>query len=189
MQDAVTFVISTLFDLYVVTFFLRLALQWTRADFRNPLAQFLLRVTNPVVLPLRRFIPAIAGLDTATILGMLAVQSLATALLVPLACLGGAEPGQVMTLALLRLAHLILRTYSMLLLVYVIMSWVGPGTYNAAAKILASIAEPVLEPFRRLIPAIGGLDISPVFALLALEFVNRLLPSGSTVAGLMCPGF
>lgn len=189
MQDAFIFVVSTLVDLYVVTFFLRLVLQWVRADFRNPLAQFLLRVTNPLVLPLRRFIPSIAGLDTSTIVAMLAVQSLATALLVPLACLGGAEPGQVLMLALLRLAHLLLRTYSMLMLVYVVMSWVASGSYNPAAKILADIVEPVLSPFRRLIPSIGGLDISPIFALLAIEFVNRALPSGSAVAGLMCPGF
>jgi YggT family protein len=189
MQDALTFVISTLVDMYVITFFIRLVLQWVRADFRNPLAQFILRVTNPLVLPLRRVIPSIAGLDTATVIGMLAVQTLATALLVPLACLGGAEPMQVMALALLRLSHLILRTYSLLMLVYVVMSWVGSGTYNPAAKVLGAIVEPVLEPFRRLIPPIGGLDISPVFALLALEFVNRLLPSGAAVAGLMCPGF
>jgi YggT family protein len=189
MRDALVFVISTLVDLYVVTFFLRLMLQWVRADFRNPLAQFVLKVTNPVVLPLRRVIPAIAGLDTATLLGMFAIQSIATALLVPLACLGGAEPGQVLMLALLRLAHLVLRTYSMLMLVYVIMSWVASGSYNPAARILADIVEPVLAPFRRLIPNIGGLDISPVFALLAIEFVNRSLPSGSAVAGLMCPGF
>jgi YggT family protein len=189
MQDAFIFVVSTLVDLYVVTFFLRLVLQWVRTDFRNPLAQFVLKVTNPVVLPLRRFIPSIAGLDTATVVGMLAVQSLATALLVPLACLGGAEPGQVMMLALLRLAHLVLRTYSMLTLIYVIMSWVAAGSYNPAARVLGDIVEPVLGPFRRLIPAIGGLDISPIFALLAIEFVHRALPSGSAVAGLMCPGF
>lgn len=188
MQDALAFVISTLVDLYVITFFLRLVLQWVRADFRNPLAQFILRVTNPVVLPLRRFIPAIGGLDTATVLAMLAVQSLATALLVPLACLGGAEPGQVLALALLRLGHLILRTYALLMLVYVVMSWVGSGGYNPVARMLASIVEPVLEPFRRLVPTIGGLDISPVFALIAIEFLNRLLPSGTIVAGLMCPG-
>jgi YggT family protein len=189
MQDAFAFVVSTLVDLYVITFFLRLVLQWVRADFRNPLAQFIVRVTNPVVLPLRRVIPAIGGLDTATILGMLAVQSLATAILVPLACLGGAEPGQVLSLALLRLAHLILRTYSLLMLVYVVMSWIGSGTYNPAARILADIVEPVLAPFRRLIPTIGGLDISPVFAFIAIEFLNRALPSGAAFAGLMCPGF
>jgi YggT family protein len=189
MQDAFIFVISTLVDLYIVTFFLRLVLQWVRGDFRNPLAQFILRVTNPLVLPLRRTIPAVAGLDTATVVALLALQLAATGLLVQLACIGAADFGQIVMLALLRLAHLILRTYALLILVYVVMSWVGQGAYNPVMSLLGAVAEPVLAPFRRLIPPIGGLDLSPLFALLAVEFVNRLLPSGAALAGLMCPAF
>lgn len=189
MQDAFTFVISTLFDMYTVAMVLRLALQWVRADFRNPLAQFILKATNPLILPTRRVVPAIGGLDTATLLVVLAVAALGTVLLVQIACVGSVNAGQIAVLTLLRLVHLVLRTWSLLILAYVILSWVGSGSYNPAANLLAVLVEPLLAPLRRLIPTIGGLDISPVFALLALEFLNRLLPSGFQAAGLMCLPF
>jgi YggT family protein len=186
MQDAFTYVISTVVDLYITAIFLRLVLQWSRADFRNPMAQFVLRVTNPIVLPLRRIVPAIGSLDTATVVALLAVSLLATGILVKIACVGSADAGQMLALTFLRLIHLLLRTYSLLILVYVILSWVGSGGYNPVAAMLASAVEPVLRPLQRVIPPIGGLDLSPVVALIAIEFFNRLIPSGPLAAGLMC---
>jgi YggT family protein len=187
MQSALAFLVSALLDLYVISFFLRLVMAWVRADFRNPLAQFIIKITNPLVIPARRFIPALAGLDTATLVVMLAVQTLATAIVVQLACVGGGDLAQIAIFGLVRLAHLVLRTFSLLMLVYVITSWVsGGGGYNPAIALLAAIVEPLLTPFRRFIPTIGGLDLSPVFALLAIEFVNRLIPAGPAFAGLIC---
>ena len=189
MQDAFTFILGALFDLYVMTFFLRLALAWARTDFRNPLAQFLVKVTNPLVLPARRFIPAVGGLDTATLVVLLVLQSLATGALAQFACIGGAEVGQVVVLGLVRLVHLVLRTYSLLMLVYVISSWVAQGGYNPALAMLGSLVEPVLAPFRRFIPPIAGLDLSPLFALLLIEFINRAVPAGPALVGLACAPF
>ena len=91
MQDALTYLLSTLLDLYLAALGLRLALQWVRADFRNPLAQFILRVTNPLVLPLRRVVPALRRLDTATVLVLLVVAVLGTAALAEVACVGRAD--------------------------------------------------------------------------------------------------
>jgi YggT family protein len=189
MQDALTFITAAILDLYVVTFFLRLVLGWVRADFRNPLAQFIVKITNPLVLPARRFIPPVGGIDMATLVVLLIVQSLATALLVQLACVGSPEVGQIVVFGLLRLTHLVLRTYSLLLLVYVISSWVASGGYNPALALLASLVEPVLAPFRRIIPLIGGLDLSPIAVLLLIEFLHRLIPSGPMNVGLMCVPF
>lgn len=189
MQDGVTFILSALLNLYVMTFFLRLALAWVRTDFRNPLAQFVLKITNPLVIPARRFIPPAGGLDLATLAVLLVLQTLATAVLVKIACVGTAEIGQVVVLGLMRLVDLVLSTWSLLLLIYVISSWVTPGGYNPAVAILASLVEPVLAPFRRIIPPIAGFDLSPVFALLLIGFLTRVIPGGAQVAGLGCPPF
>ncbi len=189
MQDAFTFIIAQVFDLYVITFFLRLALAWARADFRNPLAQFIVKVTNPLVIPARRFIPALGGFDLATPVVLVVLQSLATGILVQFACIGGNEVGPIVVLGLLRLMHLVLQTYTLLMLVYVISSWISQGGYNPAIAVVAAIVEPVLSPFRRVIPSIGGLDLSPIAGLLAIQFLNRLIPSGLQMTGLVCVPF
>jgi YggT family protein len=186
MQNALTFIFRTLLDLYIITFVLRFVLQWIRADVRNPLTQFILRVTNPLVIPVRRIVPPISGIDTATVLVILLLETLATAVLIQLACVGGTDPGQVVLIAILRLIHLLLRIYLVVILAYVVLSWISPGTYNPAANLLAAIAEPVLQPIRRLIPPIAGLDLSPLFAIIGIQAVTMLLPAGRAMAGLIC---
>jgi YggT family protein len=186
MQNALTFIFRTLLDLYIITFVLRFVLQWIRADVRNPLTQFILRVTNPLVIPVRRVVPPISGIDTATVLVVLLLEILATAVLIQLACVGSTDPGQVILIATLRLIHLLLRIYLVVILVYVVLSWISPGTYNPAANLLAAIAEPVLQPIRRLIPPIAGLDLSPLFAIIGIQAVTMLLPAGRAMAGLIC---
>lgn len=189
MQNGLTFIISSLLNLYVITFYLRLALAWARADFRNPLAQFIVKVTNPLVIPARRFIPPAGGLDLATLAVLLVLQTVATAILVKIACIGGGDVGQIIGLGLMRLLDLVLSTYSLLLLIYVISSWVTPGGYNPAIAMLASLVEPMLAPFRRIVPPIAGFDLSPLFALLLIGFLTRVIPSGAQVSGLACPPF
>ena len=189
MKDALTFVIVALSDLYVITFFLRLAMGWARVDFRNPLAQFVVRVTNPLVMPARRFIPPLGGVDLATLVVMVAVQCLATGLLVQVACVGDVQFGQVIVLGVMRLVDLVLNLYFWLLIVYVVASWVASGGYNPALAVLTAVVEPVLAPLRRVIPVIGGLDLSPIFAFLALGFLQRVLPSGQALSGVLCLGF
>ena len=189
MQHAFTFIIVALSDLYIMTFFLRLALAWARADFRNPMAQFIVKVTNPLVIPARRFIRPVGNLDLATLVVLLALQILATGVLVQITCGGDAQGGQIVALALTRLVELVLNMYFWLLLVYVVASWVGQGSYNPAIAVLAALVEPLLAPLRRIIPPIGGLDISPVFAFLAIGFLQRLIPGGPQLTGLLCAQF
>jgi len=189
VQNALTFILSSVLNMYVITFFLRLTLAWGRADFRNPLAQFILKVTNPLVIPARRFIPAVGGLDTATLAVLLVLQSLATAVLVKFACVGDATIGQIVVFGLIRLVHLILTAYFWLIIVYVVSSWVSPGGYNPALAMLGAIVEPVLAPFRRFIPPIGGLDLSPILVFLAIGFLERVIPGASQVTGLVCLRF
>jgi len=186
MQDALTFIVKTLLDLYIITFVLRFILQWVRADFRNPITHFFVRITNPLVIPARRIIPSIGGLDTATILIVVLLELIVTIVLVNLTCMGEPHFIQIIGLTLLRIVYLTLRICLFVILIYVVLSWISPGTYNPAASLLTSIAEPMLKHFRRVIPPIGGLDLSPLFALIAIQALTMLLPIGRLAAGMGC---
>lgn len=186
MTDALTFVVRSLIELYIIVFVLRLILQWVRADFRNPLSQFILKVTDPLVIPLRRVVPAIGPLDTATLLIALGLQAILIILLINLACVGSADPAQILALTVFGLIRLVLRIYFFVIIAYVILSWIAPGTYNPAVNLLTSMVEPVLAPLRRIIPPIGGFDLSPIFAFIAIGALTRLLPVGRLMGGLVC---
>jgi YggT family protein len=186
MQNALTFIVKTLLDLYIITFVLRFILQWVRADFRNPITQFFVRVTNPLVIPVRRLIPSVGGLDTATIIIVLLLELTVTIVLINLTCIGEPFFIQIIGLTLLRIVYLTLRIYLFIILIYVVLSWISPGSFNPAASLLTSIAEPVLKPFRRLIPPIAGFDLSALFALIGIQALTMLLPIGRVITGMGC---
>ncbi len=186
MEQALVFIIRTLVDLYIITFVLRIIMQWVRADFRNPLTQFILRITNPLVIPLRRFVPPIGGLDTATLIVVVVLELIVTIVVTNLTCSGEPNVLQVISMTVLRVVYLTLRVYLFVILIYVIMSWISPGTYNPAARLMESIAQPVLRPLRRLLPPIGGLDLSALFALIGIQALTMLLPIGRVAAAMGC---
>lgn len=186
MEQALVFIIRTLVDLYIITFVLRIILQWVRADFRNPLTQFILRITNPLVIPLRRFVPPIGGLDTATLIVVVVLELIVTIVVTNLTCSGEPNILQVISMTVLRVVYLTLRVYLFIILIYVIMSWISPGTYNPAARLMESIAQPVLRPLRRLLPSIGGLDLSALFALIGIQALTMLLPISRVAAAMGC---
>lgn len=186
MEQALVFIIRTLVDLYIITFVLRIILQWVRADFRNPLTQFILRITNPLVIPLRRFVPPIGGLDTATLIVVVVLELIVTIVVTNLTCSGEPNVLQVISMTVLRVVYLTLRVYLFVILIYVIMSWISPGTYNPAARLMESIAQPVLRPLRRLLPSIGGLDLSALFALIGIQALTMLLPISRVAAAMGC---
>jgi YggT family protein len=186
MQNALVFIIRTLFDLYILTFAMRLLLQWAAVDKRNPLVQFILRVTNPLVIPLRRLLPPVGRIDTATAVVLVGLQVVATALVVRIGCVGEPEIVPILSLAVLNVVRLALSIFTWSIIIYVVLSWVSPGGYNPGAALVAAIVEPVLAPFRRLIPAIGGLDLSPLFALIALQAVSMLLPVERLLSSMLC---
>ena len=179
MSQALYFIIKTLTQLYLLVLLLRFWLPMLGADFRNPLAQGILRITSPLVVPVRRFVPSIGRLDTSTILVAYVIQFLTVLLLLTL---GGYRVGTVpiMVTTLIELAVLSLNLFFFVILIKIILSWVAPHTYNYATALLTTLAEPVLRPFRRIIPSIGGLDISPIFAIILLQaaviFLQTLKP-------------
>lgn len=186
MQSALIYIIRTLFDLYVLTFMVRLLLQWAPVDKRNPLVQFIFRITNPLVIPLRRILPPAGRIDTATVVALVVLQVIGTAILLRIACIDQPAVWQVLARAGLTLVQLGLTVYTWAIIIHVVMSWISPGGYNPAVALIAAIVEPVLAPFRRLVPPIAGIDLSPLFALIALQALSMLLPFDRILTGVLC---
>lgn len=174
-MDAIRYVIGALLWLAIFAFLLRVILQVVRADFRNPLAQAIVRMTNPLVLPLRRVIPPAGKLDLASIVALLIVELAAAAIMLSLSGPGIGSAAILVHYAVFDLAQKILQFYLIAILVYALLSWIAPGTYSPAGALLASVCEPVLAPVRRVIPPIGGLDLSALFVLIALQALLILL--------------
>jgi YggT family protein len=174
LTNPLTFVVDTIFSLYILAVMLRFLFQQVRADFYNPIAQAIVKITNPPLKPLRRIVPGVAGIDVASLLLMLALQMLSTAVI---GTIVGAVPGfaPLLVLSLAQLLSLFISVFIFAIFIQVILSWVNPGAYNPATSLLYSLTEPVLRPARRLIPPLGGLDLSPLVALVALQVVKMLL--------------
>jgi YggT family protein len=173
--NALFFLISTLFELYMGALLLRVILQWVRADFYNPLSQFIWKVTNPPVLPLRKLVPRWRNLDSAALLVLLLIAAVYILVLDGLFHLG--VPAWIVGwYALLKCLSLLTQVYFFSLFIQAILSWLGPGVNNPSANILWSMNEPLLRPVRRYIPLVSGFDLSPLVVMLALQVVNKLLP-------------
>jgi YggT family protein len=171
---AIVFLIQTLFGFYILAVMLRFLLQWVRADFYNPLVQFLVRITNPPLLPLRRIIPGYRGLDLASVVLVFVLQTVEMLLIILL--LG--QPvgvGGLLMLAVLELLKLLINIYLWGVIIQAVLSWFNPDPYHPAARVLAQLTAPVLKPARRLLPPISGVDLSPMLVVVALIFVSLLL--------------
>lgn len=167
ISSAIVFIVNALTSLYLLVLLLRFWMPWLRADFRNPLAQGILRFTSPLVVPVRRLVPSFGRLDTATVLVAFIIQYL-TVLLLLLILGRSAGIGAISLTALVKLVVLSINLFVFAIFIRIILSWVGQGGYNPATAIITTLTEPVLRPFRRIVPAIGGFDISPIFAVILL---------------------
>jgi YggT family protein len=183
LTAALIFIVRTVSDLVVLVLLLRFWLPWFRADFRNPVAQAILRVTSPLVVPIRRLVPSIGKLDTATVVVMFAIRYLTNwiALLLVGLSIGMRSIGwtaNILSIALASLFDLATLSVSLFLIVIfvsIVLSWFAPATYNPATAFVHSIAEPLLRPFRRLVPPLGGIDISPIVPMILLGALRILL--------------
>ncbi len=172
--NAGIFLIQTLFGLYAGAVMLRFLLAMVRADFYNPVSQFLVKVTNPLLLPLRRIVPGVMGIDMASVVLLIALQ--ATKLLLIAAVQGfGIHPLGLLVLSLAELLSLLINIYFFTILIQVILSWVSPGNYNPAVALLHSLNEPLLGRARRILPPISGFDLSPILVLVGLQLLEMLL--------------
>lgn len=172
-MQALHFIVSTLFDLYIMTFILRFLLQWTRADFSNPLSQFIFQLTNPLARPVRRFVPGYRGIDLSTLLIAYLLTVLAS--VVSRLILGQALtniPGLFLG-SLVGLGFMFLQIMMFLVIAQVLLSWFAP--HHPISGVLRTLTSPVLRPIQKVIPPIAGIDLSPLFALLAIQALIILL--------------
>ena len=174
-MNAIIYVVDTLLSLALFVVLARLLLQWTRADFRNPLCQAIVRLTNPLILPLRRILPPIGKVDTASVVAVLIVATVDVAIISALR--GGNFPTTFfwVQLVALEIARTLLWTYFYAIVLYALLSLIAPGGYSPMQSVLATVCEPVLRPFRRLIPSVAGLDLSPLWACIAIQAILILL--------------
>lgn len=174
LASPLTFLISTLISLYILAVMLRFLFQLTRADFYNPLTQFVVKITGPALRPLRRIIPGWGGIDIAALILMLLLQILSVWLVFWLSG-GSIGPFNLFIVAVAQLVDLAFNVFIFAILIQAILSWITPGTYNPVTSVLFSLTEPVLRPVRRLVPPISGFDLSPLVALLGLQVVRMLV--------------
>lgn len=172
-MNAVNFLIDTLFDLYLMVVLLRVWLQLARADFYNPFSQFIVKATQPIVGPMRRFIPGYGGLDIATILFAFVVAS-GKVLALSLVLNYTINPAVILISGLFVLVTAVFKILFWILVIRAILSWVSKGQ-NPVEAVMIQLTEPLLRPVRRIIPSLGGLDLSMLVVLLGLQFLEKLV--------------
>ncbi len=187
LANAGALIVQAIFGLIIGLFFFRLLMQGLRVDFRNPISQFVYRATNPVLIPIQKALPVIRGWNLAALLVTFLLMVLETWLLYWLAGLS------LNVLALLVISFALLIEFAAMALFWIIiiraiLSFVSPDPSNPAVQILYRLTDPIMKPMQRLIPPIGGFDISPIFVLLALQLVrvliaNPLIEIGAGLAG------
>jgi YggT family protein len=174
-MEAIKYIVDTLLWLLTLAFVLRLLFQLARANFRDPMADAIVRVTNWLILPLRRLLPPIGKIDTATVVAVIAVASVRTAASLALAGEGFSDVGLFLRITVVDLAGLVLRIYLFAMLLYWLTSFVSPGGYAPGVRLLSQLCEPILKPVRRIIPPIGQIDFSFLWVSIAIGALLVLL--------------
>jgi YggT family protein len=175
VTDPIIFVIDTVFSLYILAVLLRFLLQWCGADFYNPISQFLVKVTHPPLKILRRFVPSIGKIDTSSLVLMLALQMLADFSISLLISGSMINIGALTLTAIAQLISLLLNIFVFTIFASAILSWINPGSFYSTASILTTLSNPLLNLIRRIIPDLGGIDLSPLVALVLLQLAKMLI--------------
>ena len=173
-MNAVIFLVDTLFGLYLMVVLLRLWLQLAQADFYNPLSQFIVKATHPLVGPLRRIIPSLGRLDTATLFLAIVIAAAKIVVLSLISYGGVSNPLGIFVTSIYIVIGEALRLILYVLIIRAVLSWVSQGQ-NPIESLMQQLTEPLIAPIRRIIPAMGGLDLSPMVVIIALLFIMKLL--------------
>jgi YggT family protein len=175
LNTVAVYILQTIGSLYLLIVLLRFILQLVRADFYNPVSQFIVRATHPLLKPLRKIIPSLAGLDLASLMLAILVQLLLMAVTLLLLGYGLDNPLQLLVWSIIGVTALFLKVFFFALIISVILSWVAQGSHNPTAMLINQICEPLLSPIRRILPSMGGLDLSPIVAFLILNLIDMLV--------------
>lgn len=176
LTEALIYILQTLGQLYLMVALLRFIAQLVRADFYNPLCQFTVKATQPLLAPLRRIIPNVAGVDLAGLVLVLLLQFVLIAVVLSLAGVSVVQIlPNVLAWTFISVASLFLKIFFYALIISVILSWVAPGSSNPGAQLTYQICEPLLAQIRKVLPDLGGIDISPIFAFIAINLIERFV--------------
>jgi YggT family protein len=184
LSEILGYLVQTLLSLYLLTMLLRFVLQLVRADFYNPICQFLVKVTNPLVIPLRRVLPGFGGLDMASLVLALLLQLAGIVALLLINGLGLPNILLLLLWSVIGLLGLLVNIYFFALLAMIILSWVAPGSNHPAIYLLHQITEPVMAPFRKALPAMGGMDFSPILVFILINVIQIALRHMAAGVGL-----
>ncbi|MBQ0745602.1 MAG: YggT family protein [Marinobacter sp.] len=171
---------------YMTIILLRFLLQLARADFYNPISQFAVKATNPLLRPLRRFIPGWGGIDGAALVLAVLIQAI-TFFLILVALSGGIpsfNPLILLVWGAVAVLDLIVKIYFWSVIAVVVVSWIAPGSSHPAIQLVAQITEPVMRPVRKLMPSMGGLDLSPIIVFLILNVLSVVIDHMKVAVGL-----
>lgn len=188
LANAGVLIVQAVFGLLTGLFFFRFLMQGLRVDFRNPLSQFVYKLTNPVLMPIQKALPVVRGWNLAALLVTFLLTLLETWLLYRLAGLGLPIPA-LLVISLALLIQFAATVVLWMIILRAILSFVSPDPYNPMVQMLYRLSDPILKPFQKLIPPIGGLDLSPVFAVLALQLVRVLIAAPLIEVGVAMTGF
>lgn len=179
MGQILNLLLGTFFSLCIGVLWIRFLLQLVQADFYNPISQIIVKVTSPILNPLRQLLPKRKNWDIAALIAIVLVQLLSMTLMSVINGHGSLPPLLLVFGALFQLMFLMTEFYFWLLIISVVLSWISPG-YSPFGALVSQLAEPVLAPFRRLLPPLGGMDLSPIVAFLAIQVVQILLGAASS---------
>ena len=174
MTSPVIFLIDTLFSLYILAVMLRFLLQWVNAEYYNPISQMLVKITHPPIKFLRRFVPSIGKIDTSSLVLVILLQMLADFSILLLKGIM-ISFGALVVLSFSQLISLLINIFIFAVFARAIISWLSPGTFSSATSILYSLTEPLLGICRKIIPELGGMDLSPLIALIGLQLVKMMV--------------
>ncbi|KZX56000.1 hypothetical protein A3709_06295 [Halioglobus sp. HI00S01] len=179
------YLVQTAISLYLLVVFLRFLLQAVKADFYNPISQFIVKATNPAVVPMRKIVPGVGGYDMASLLLAFLLQMLAIATLVIIKY--QTMPGAQLLLVggFFGLLGLALNTLYIALIIMVIVSWVAPGSNQPAIYLIYQITEPFIAPIRKVIPPMGGLDFSVLVLLIGMHVIRIALYDSAAALGVL----
>jgi len=179
LQDVGNLLVSVVFGLIIFFVMLRFILQIARVDFHNPLSQMVVKLTSPILKPFRRLIPGIGGIDMAAVVLMIVLQFLELILLYFIKGLGlakifgsGIAIFTLLILAITQLLTLATWVYIIAIFVIIIVSWIQPGSYNPVLQVIQQIVHPIMSPIRKRMPDFGGLDLSPLVAIILLTIIQ-----------------
>jgi YggT family protein len=180
ITEVLTYLLQTVLSILLMLVLLRLLLQQARADYRNPISQFVVKVTNPLLKPLQKVVPGLWGV----VVLLLLLQVLAIASILLLGGYGLPNPVLILVWACIGLAGLLVNFYFFAILAMIILSWIAPGSTNPAVYLLYQLTEPVMAPCRRLLPAMGGLDLSPIMVFIGINIIQIFLRHAAAGVGL-----